>query len=122
MNRAHTAMFALLSLSIAQIAEAQRSSSARVGVSANAASQPIQPLSTDTAARDSTGGRHVVRGAFIGAGIGVVVGLAAAFLITHRPKSGYFDHSEDGLVILPLLELGLAAGFVVGGIVGFFWK
>jgi hypothetical protein len=58
----------------------------------------------------------------MGAGIGVVVGLAAAFLITHHPKSGYFDHSEDGLIILPLLELGLAAGFVVGGIVGFFWK
>ena len=62
---------------------------------------------------------HVFKSAGVGAGIGAAVGLATAFFAT-RPRKGYFDHSDDGLVIVPLLVFCTTAGFLIGAMVGFY--
>lgn len=122
MNRACTAVIALLSLSIAQTAEAQKSSSVRLGVSINPNSSPITSFSDTSAAADSTGtAKRVFHGAVIGGLIGAAAGLLTAFLIT-GPLANYPDHSEDGIVLLPLITLGAVGGFIVGGVAGYLRK
>ena len=65
------------------------------------------------AARDSTSaGSRAAKGALIGG----IVGWVFAFGITHT--SGVTDHSEDGIVYIICVPLGIVIGALAGAIGG----
>ena len=121
LKRASTAVIALMSFSIAQIAEAQRTSTLRLGVAVNADTPVKAPSRDTTQAADTTAANPVLYGAVVGAGIGLLVGFIGALLISNRGGTGFNapDHSEDDLVIVPLVGLCVVGGFIVGGVVGY---
>ena len=111
----------LLSGSLTQKVEAQRTGTSRLGLSAErdsvalrAARKLSDPLATDTT---SSRASRSARGALIGAGIGVATGLVVAVIATSDAR--ITDHSEDGLAYIYFSAVGALVGLVVGSIVGF---
>src|SRR5688500_4702554 len=92
----------LLSTSLAQNAEAQRAETIQLGL--RLGRDTLAPLGarklSDPLVRDTTFSRasRTVRGALIGAGIGLGTGVIVAFLATQ--DEDITDHSMDGLAYL----------------------
>jgi hypothetical protein len=111
----------LLSGSLAQNLEAQRTEWVRVAVTVQrdffkprAATNLSHPVASATTSSRSSRTAH---DALIGAGVGAATGVVAAFIATH--KASVTDHSEDSLAYIFFPAFGALIGLVVGGIVGF---
>jgi predicted small secreted protein len=111
----------LLSASLAQDVGAQRAETIRVGLRLRRDSTVVTGARklSDPLAMDSTSTRasRTVRGALIGAGVGVATGLVVAVISTN--DESITDHSEDGLAYAYFTAVFGLVGLVVGGIVGF---
>lgn len=111
----------LLSGSLAQNVEAQRTGTIRLGFSAerDSLALPTARKLSDPLGRDTTSSRasRTARGALIGAGIGAATGVVVAFISTQ--DASITDHSQDGLAYIYFPAVFTLAGLVVGGIVGF---
>jgi hypothetical protein len=111
----------LLSASLAPRVEAQRAGTIRLGLTLERDSLAVQGARKHSAplARDTTSSRgsRTVRGALIGAGVGVATGLVVAAISTH--DESITDSSMDGLAYIYYTAVFGLGGLVVGGIVGF---